>query len=187
VSRCLLSVAVASSAVLALLVLPDCMAAKDAGEDRAVELGASETVRVKGLQPHLVIHRKRAELIELLHTGQMAHRGDVLQISYVAAGHQYGVVVSIDGSGTVTLHHPASRAASTRLQKRGETPLPTAFELDAAPSFERFILVISGDTPTDIDLVMSSARALPPAEREDGLLALPAHYDQFTTVLRKSP
>jgi hypothetical protein len=187
VSRCLLSLAVASSAALALLVLPDCVAAEDAREDRAAELGAAETVRVKGLQPHLVIHRKRAELIELLHAGQLAHRGDVLQISYVAAGHQYGVVVSVDGSGSVTLHHPASPAASTRLRRRGETPLPTAFELDGAPSFERFILVTSGDTPTDIDLVVSSARALPPAEREHGLLTLPEHYDQFTTVLRKSP
>ena len=182
----MLILAAASTAAVALLVLPDCTSHADARSEHRDRASMEESVRVKGLRPHLVIHRKRGDAVERMSAGQMAQSGDMLQISYVAAGHQHGVVVSVDGAGGVTLHHPLRPNGSTELHARGETPLTTAFELDDAPHFERFILVASGDTPTDIDLVMSSARALASGHATTDPLDLPDAYAQSTIVIRKT-
>jgi hypothetical protein len=186
----LLIAAGVSCAAVALMVLPVCTPAESAHAAPRSELSANlDPQPHKGLRPRLVIHRKTVAGIERLQTGNVAQSGDVLQISYVAAGHQHGIVLSLDGAGAVTLHHPAQPQgplASTRLAKRGEHPLPTAFELDDAPGFERFVLITSGDTPTDIEVVVQSARARASSvgARTDPL-DLPPGLTQTSVVLRK--
>jgi hypothetical protein len=141
-----------------------------------------------GLEPHLVIHRKAGAEIVRLHDGTVARPGDIVQVSYVAAGNRHGVVLSVDGGGAVTLHHPKAAGDPPALQARGEQPLAHAFELDGAPGFERFFLVTSGNTPTDVGAVLEAAQSLaaagPSAARIDPL-RLPSTWRQASVLLEK--
>ena len=93
------------------------------------------------------------------------HKGDTLQIRYVAAGKRFGVIASIDARGTVTLHLPETPGPAAALQRDGERTLPHAFELDDSPGFERFIFVTS-DAPfatAEVASRLKSGHALPAA------------------------
>lgn len=141
-----------------------------------------------GLKPRLVIHRKVGTAVVRIDDGTVARPGDIVQVSYVAAGNRHGVVLSVDGGGAVTLHHPRAPDDPPALQARGEHPLGHAFELDDAPEFERFFLVTSGDTPTDVETVLEAARSLaaagPSVARVDPL-QLPATWQQASLLLAK--
>jgi hypothetical protein len=115
--------------------------------------------RAKGLAAALVVHRQSGDGEEVLRDGASASAGDVLQLGYRAAGAPHGVVVSIDGRGEVTLHHPASPGGSTALERGGETALPHAYRLDDAPRYERFFLV-TDDQPIDVQAVLAAAERL---------------------------
>lgn len=78
--------------------------------------------------------------------------GDVVQLRVDGGGDV--VVVSFDGRGAITLHHPQRPGAA--LGPRGL--VPSSFELDDAPGFERFIAVIGAGV--DVDVVMAAARAV---------------------------
>ncbi len=148
-----------------------------------------EPVRIKGLAPRLRIHRKRGGTIEELTDGAVAHAGDLVQISYMAAGSRNGVVVSLDGQGVVTLHHPARPDAAPSLVARGQHALDHAYELDDARSFERFVLVTSGDQAIDPETVLAAAERLAkrgPAARHSPL-PLPDPWHQSSVTLRKRP
>ncbi len=100
-----------------------------------------ETTRTKGLEPQLKIYHLNGKAVDLLGAGSEVAGGEVLQISYIAAGRKNGVILSIDGRGAVTLHYPEEPALTTELDPNGETPVPHAYEIDDAPEFERFFLV----------------------------------------------
>ncbi len=155
-------------------------------------LSDSETLArrpTRGLVPHLEIARSTADTVDRLETGARVGPGDVVQVSYVAAGNRFGVVVSVDGRGEVTLHHPGAAHEVPRIKARGETPLPNAFELDDAPGFERFFFVTGARVSLDPTSVLEAAHAL----AEDGLVAaryeplpLPAELGQSSFLLRKA-
>ena len=185
-SRLLLAALVS---VIALFALPGGFACEDETAPLTLASVAADAP-VGGLAPHLVIHRKQGRQIVRLGDGAVARPGDIVQVSYVAAGNKHGVVLSLDGQGTVTLHHPGQSTQSPTLRARGEHPLPFAFELDRAPEFERFFLVTSGDTPTDVEAVMHAARRLAasgPAGAQANPLALPPHWRQASLLLHKAP
>lgn len=144
-------------------------------------------VNARGLSPHLAVDRKDEGR---LHPGAVVAPGDVVQVSYVAAGNDYGVVVSIDGRGGVTLHHPARVHDVARVKSRGEIPLNHAFELDDAPGFERFFFVTTSGHPLEPEAVMNAARRLATtgfvAARVDPL-PLPEDLSQSSFLLRKAP
>lgn len=149
-----------------------------------------EVTRLKGVKPHLTVYRKADNGAEELAAGQAARQRDVLQISYTAADARYGVILSVDGRGTLTWHlpmRPAGAAASApALNRQGEVVLPSAYELDDAPSFERFILVYS-DAAFDVRVVEQAARVLlsRPRAADSAALALPAGLRQHSVVLKK--
>lgn len=143
----------------------------------------TESIRLKGEQPHLLIHRKREGDPERLAAGAAARAHDLLQLSYVAAGDAYGVVISVDGNGTVTQHLPDAGATAAPLDPDGAVALPQSYELDDAPAFERFYLVTS-DRPFPVDGILAAARALRPGAEE---LPLPAGLHQTSFLLRKVP
>jgi hypothetical protein len=146
-------------------------------------------VRIKGLVPHLLLHRKRGGHIEELHDGDVAHAGDLVQVSYVAAGNRNGVVLSLDGRGLVTLHHPARSDARATLVARGQHALDHAYELDDAQAYERFVLVTSGDEPLSPAAVLAAARDLAergPAARHSPL-DVPERWRQSSILLHKHP
>lgn len=149
---------------------------------------ASSAERSKGLEPQIRVYRKRASTSERLHHGEETRAGDLLQLGYVAAGRRHGVLLSIDGGGAVTLHAPENEAGSTELPAdSGERLLGSAYELDAAPAFERFVLVVS-DEPISVSLVVESAERLgrEPSQAHTKPLSLPAGLEQYSLAVRKA-
>lgn len=143
--------------------------------------------RVKGVSPELRVYRNTGGRVERLAGGAAAHAGDLLQLGYVAAGAAYGVVVSIDGNGVVTDHAQGPDGDALALDRSGEVPLVSAYELDAAPRFERFFLVTS-DAPFDAAVVRAAAEdlAADPASAT-APLDLPAPLAQTSLTLMKEP
>ena len=143
--------------------------------------------RAKGLHPQLVVHLHSEQgPDEALAAGSVVTAGDVLQLGYVPAEATHGVVVSIDGSGAVSLHHPASVVESTALKTdSGEVALPHGYQLDDAPTFERFFFV-TDDAPISVRAVLDAAEAH--AARKDvqqAPLALEG-LQQTSVLLRKA-
>ena len=143
--------------------------------------------RVKGLKPALAIYRKKASGSETLADGALAHAGDLVRVAYRSAGRAYGVILSIDGSGAVTLHLPQAGASAAAPLEAGESVLlDRSYELDAAPQWERFYFV-TADAPFDVSTVLAAARGTAAAAHADApaSLALPSSLDTATFTLRK--
>jgi hypothetical protein len=153
-------------------------------------LAGQDTVRLKGLATVLSAWRKTGNGAERLADGAAARAGDVIQLSYLSAGARYGVIFSIDGRGVVTFHLPegweGGPTRSPALDGSGEVTLASAYELDDAPSFERFFLVY-GDAPFEVSDAAGPARRL--AARPDaalrGRLGLPRTLRQASFLLVK--
>ena len=180
----------AVASITALLALPGGLACEEAFPATPAHADVPPEPRLPGLAPHLVIHRKQGRQIVRLGDGEVARPGDIVQVSYVAAGNKHGVVLSLDGRGAVTLHHPGRADDVATLQARGEHPLPHSFQLDRAPEFERFFLVTSGDAPTDVAVVLDAARRLAaagPAVSRAERLPLPDAWQQASLLLHKTP
>jgi len=147
---------------------------------------SAETTRMKGLEPRLVVHRKAGGDAETLSDGATVRAHDLLQLAYVAAGQRYGVIVSLDGGGAVTRHLPAGGTDAAALDGQGATLLPNAYELDDAPTFERFVLVTS-DSPFPVETALAAARDIvADAGAATRPLALPEGLKQTSIVLRKA-
>lgn len=143
------------------------------------------TTRIKGLEPHLLVFRQEGEQAVPLREPAEARPRDRLQLSYVAAGAPFGVVLSLDGAGVVTLHYPASETASTTLQQGGPIPLDSSYELDAAPEFERFFLVTAA-TPLHTATIVAAAKQLSGSpQAATAALVLPFELHQRSFLLRK--
>ena len=135
----------------------------------------------------LLIFRKiNDEEVEMLSNGQSASEGDLLQLAYVAVEESFGMILSIDGRGAVTLHFPGNEGESTSLEPNRKFLLPNAIELDDAPDFERFFFLTSL-SPIDPRDVLEAAEAL--AKDPDRIgsesLALPEHIEQHSVLIRK--
>jgi hypothetical protein len=159
---------------------------------RASNVPVSEPTRIKGTAPtdkaRLYVYRHASAGDERLADGERAAPGDLLQLAYATTASGYGMLLSIDGAGTVTQHWPepgSTRAAP--LHVGGEVRLPSAYELDSAPAFERFFLV-RADEPFDVTPIVAAARALsaqaPVARRAP--LPLPARFNQISVALEKT-
>jgi hypothetical protein len=113
--------------------------------------------RMKGGSPGLLLYRRAAErAVERLAPGTVARAHDVVQLAYQSGGRAYGVIVSIDGRGTLTRHLPATGGVAAPLQA-GTVALPSAYRLDDAPLLERFYFVAS-DRPFAVAAVVAAAR-----------------------------
>jgi hypothetical protein len=145
-----------------------------------------EVTRLKGMKPHLEVYRQTGLGAEALQAGGTVHPGDVLQIGYVAAARPYGMILSIDGSGMVTLHFPASASAPSRLAGEGKVLLDYAYKLDDAPEFERFFLV-TAEKAIPVQAVLQAARELAakPQRARTSNLALPRGLEQWSLLLIK--
>jgi hypothetical protein len=146
-----------------------------------------ENTEIKGAS-ELHVYRHGASGDERLADGARAATGDLLQLAYRAPTDGFGALLSIDGRGHVTVHWPEAGAEGpARLSPKGEIRLPSAYELDDAPAFERFILV-SSPSPFAMSTVLDAARALAarPAEARMQRLALPAPLNQLSLSLNKA-
>lgn len=134
--------------------------------------------RIKGLRPALAVFRRTGSGSETLADGAIARRGDVVRVGYRAAGRAYGVIFSVDGNRTVTMHLPPQGYRAVPLAHDPTVLLDRAYELDDAPLWERFYF-IAGDAPFDVAPIVAAARAGPAS------LALPRGLAQATFSLQK--
>jgi hypothetical protein len=144
------------------------------------------TVAASGARLYVYRHASAGD--ERLADGERAAPGDLLQLAYAATAEGFGVLLSIDGAGTVTQHWPEpGRTGAAPLRVGGEVRLPSAYELDSAPAFERFFLV-RADEAFDVTPILEAARALaaraPIARRAP--LPLPARFNQVSLALEKT-
>jgi hypothetical protein len=146
-----------------------------------------EEIRMKGAKPHLVVYKKSGDEIARLQNGEKVDEKDILQLSYVAVSRKYGVIYSVDGRGIVTAHYPDIHTGSTpELDQSGEISLAFAYELDDAPSFERFFFVTSNE-PFEITMVEKAITLLAsnPRQAMKKDLKLPSGFRQYSIILNK--
>jgi hypothetical protein len=142
----------------------------------------SETERVKGsVVPALAVYRWTSAGSERLADGDVAHPGDLLRLGYASAGRKYGLILSIDGKGAVTLHLPPSGDRAVPLGQDKLVLLDKAYELDDAPRIERFYFV-TGERPFSASPIIAAAKS---AGAAPAALPLPAGLNQVTFAIRK--
>jgi hypothetical protein len=93
----------------------------------------------------LSIYRRTAAGSERLADGDLVHAGDLLRVGYVSGGRPFGLILSIDGRGAVTMHLPPAGDRAVALQPGSNILLDAAYELDDAPRIERFYFVTGND------------------------------------------
>jgi len=113
--------------------------------------------RIKG-DSRLFIHLKTDDGSRELADGDQVQAGDRLQLSYMAADALYGVILSVDGKGSVTVHFPKNPNGSAKLSSNGVQSLDFSYELDEAPLFERFYFV-TGENEIDIHSIIQTVKA----------------------------
>ncbi|MCB9680200.1 MAG: ActD-like protein [Alphaproteobacteria bacterium] len=153
-------VLVAAVAALVVIGRPDTGPLPD---DSPVVLVDAFPERPKGdIAPEIRVYVQTDAGPQPVVDGEHLDAGAVLQLAYLAAGQRYGVLLSIDGNRTVTLHHPDRRKGTTALVAGGEQRLGRAFELDDAPSFESFLFV-TDHAPLDVDHIVEAVKEAGPA------------------------
>jgi hypothetical protein len=153
------AVPAAVAAGIALLVIP-----------RMTSVPAQEDERIKGLQPSLTLFRCVGAGSETLADGAVAHQGDLIRVGYHAAGRAYGVILSIDGRGHVTVHLPPDGDRATPLGREPTVLLDQAFELDDAPRWERFYF-ITGREPFSVAPIVAAAQRAVALTQQPGAAA----------------
>jgi len=148
--------------------------------------GGAGADRIKGLRPALAMYRQTARGSETLADGTVARRGDLVRVGYASGRRAYGVILSIDGRGAVTIHLPPDGRRAAPLKSQATVLLDQAYELDDAPNWERFYF-ITGHTAFDVGPVVEAARRAAAAEPRTPprALALPGGLDQTTFSLQK--
>lgn len=141
--------------------------------------------RIKGMEPSLNIYRAEGEGAQLMDEREGAREYDLLQIEYNGAGEPYGMIFSIDGRGTVTLHYPESLSQAPKLET-GSVLLPYSYQLDDAPDFERFFFVTS-EKSFNPERILDSALRLASQENHGrtGVLQLQADFEQYSLIILK--
>ena len=179
--------AAATAAVASFLVaVVPRTAERPADGTGATDPAAQSEDRIKGQRPVLVVYRRTRDGSELLADGTVARPGDLLRVAYRAAGRSYGVIVSIDGRGTLTRHLPPNGDRAAPLKRDATVLLDSAYELDEAPQWERFYFV-TGDTPFSITPVEDAVRRAAATDRRGApaALALPDGLEQATFSVQK--
>ena len=145
-------------------------------------------VRIKGLDSKLLLYRKKGSEIEELKNLETARAGDILQVGYIAAGnYRHGVILSIDGRGTVTLHLPDSTVPGRELITNKMILLDKSYELDDSPSFERFIMILSA-YPLNTSELVEKAKKLATGRDDavNGLINAGKDTIEFSILIKKS-
>jgi anti-sigma factor RsiW len=173
VLRALAAATIAVTALLVFFALPRAVPRPD------------ESDRIKGTaasRPALAIYRRTSSGSERLADGDVVRPGDLLRVGYTSAGRPYGVILSIDGRGAVTMHLPPNGDESVSLAQGGVTTLlDRAYELDDAPKIERFYF-ITGARPFQVGPILAAARA---ARTAPDALPLPPGLEQVTFAIQK--
>ncbi len=113
-----------------------------------------EVTRLKGLDAQLNIYKKTPLGSTLMIDSAIVMSGDQFQIEYVISKHSFGVIYSIDGNGIVT-HHLAGSGSEAIALASGKKILSYSYQLDEAPEYETFFLILSA-TSFDLDSLLDA-------------------------------
>jgi hypothetical protein len=117
-------------------------------------------------------------------SGASAQSGDELRLGWFVDAPTDAVLVSLDGRGVTTPHFPTSGAGAGKAPQ-GRTLLDTAYALDDAPGFERFVLVVGPNVTAERVVDAAKAVARTPSATTDRL-PLPAEWAQIDFLVRKA-
>lgn len=161
--------AAAAALVLVLSGPGSPLSAPDAGE------------RLKGTgDPVLVVYRQGAGGPERLTAQAHVKPGDVLQAAYQVVRPVQGALLSVDGSGNVTVHL-AQNNRSVALVPGAEHPLSFSYELDQAPRFEVFVL-FTGEQAFDVDPLRQTLKSTPWESLKPGAFGLGVRFTVLALV-----
>ena len=176
---------VAAAAVAVVLVMQGVF-----GGNGVVPDFDSDVVRLKGI-PEMSIYRSldassRSDGSEQLSDGDVAQAGDELQIAYNAGDKSYGMIISIDGRGVLTLHFPLVPSDGPALAVGSTQRLPVAYVLDDAPNFERFYFITSDESFSVRNLYQSIQTEVGQFLRDpESVLDASGDYEVVTFTVRK--
>lgn len=103
--------------------------------------GAGDT-RIKGLDARMEVWKKTGDsAVQMPNLGE-AREGDEIQLRYAVPEKCFGMLFSMDGNGTLTMHM-ADGSSAVALEPGKMKTLPFAYKLDNAPKFEKFFLLTS--------------------------------------------
>jgi len=128
-------------------------------ENEMFEHETANGIRLKGITPEIHIYKKKDDDILRIFDSSRVEENDQLQFRYLRANYRYGALFSIDGNRQVTLLFPDSLNASTELASGSIVDLPFSYQLDGAPEFERFFMLMAHE-PIDLNSVLSKAESL---------------------------
>lgn len=146
--------------------------------------------RVKGVAsvdpavPMLHVFRNKQGDIEELRSGARAVASDLLQLGYTAGNFRFGMIFSIDGNGTVTLHFPYESGQNPLLIHKKLVFLNNSYELDRAPEYERFFFIYS-QNKLDVKKVLQAADRLASDPGRARLDPLPVSENQLSILICK--
>ena len=99
-------------------------------------------LRIKGLSARMEVWKKTGDsAVQMENLGE-AREGDEIQLRYAVAEKCFGLLFSMDGNGTITMHMGQENRA-VELEPGKMTTLPFAYKLDNAPKFEKFFFLTS--------------------------------------------
>ena len=124
------------------------------GESATMEVAMANVddgTRIKGMSASLEVWKKTGDsAVQMVNLGD-AHEGDEIQLRYRVPQKCFGMLFSMDGNGTVTMHMGDGNNA-IELEPGKMTTLPFAYKLDNAPKFEKFFLLTSQNSfAIDVD------------------------------------
>lgn len=175
-----LSFAALSTILILFIVNPFTPGQRESSDPFSPNGMTDNGIRLKG-EPMLRLYKRTSDEPVLLERNAAVGAGDQLQIKYVPENATHGVIFSIDGSGVVTLHFPASTMGSTKLDSKPST-LDFAYTLDDAPNFERFYFITSSHA-IDVEKVLQNVENTD--KRSGSQLQLPNGLQQKEFTLRK--
>ncbi len=101
-------------------------------------------LRIKGLSARMEVWKKTGDsAVQMENLGE-AREGDEIQLRYAVAEKCFGLLFSMDGNGTITMHMGRGNRA-VELEPGKMITLPFAYKLDNAPKFEKFFFLTSKD------------------------------------------
>ncbi len=108
------------------------------------DVSGDDGLRIKGLSARMEVWKKTGDsAVQMENLGE-AREGDEIQLRYAVAEKCFGLLVSMDGNGTITMHMGHENRA-VELEPGKMTTLPFAYKLDNAPKFEKFFFLTSKD------------------------------------------
>jgi hypothetical protein len=130
--------------VFSMVVLNRDVATYD-NHSASMEVAMADTdngTRIKGMQATLEVWKKTGDSAVQMENLGNAYEGDEIQLRYRVPQKCFGMLISIDGNGTITMHMGEGDKA-IELEPGKMTTLPFAYKLDDAPKFEKFFLLTS--------------------------------------------